>query len=84
MAKSNRPGSPLSTHTTTSVKSGPGGRRYTTRIEKSKPKFTYRFETRAATQSAIPEEVELNGKHFRTWPGVLKLLQLVSILMSPQ
>lgn len=78
MAKSQRPISPGSTITTTStVKSGPGGRKYTTRIEKSKPKYTFKVETKTSAQSAIPEEVELDGKHFRKWPGILKLLQLV-------
>lgn len=79
MAKSTRPNSPGSTITTTSVKSGPGGRKYTTRIEKSKPTYSYKIETQTTTQSAIPDEVELDTKHFKTLPGVLKLLQLVCI-----
>lgn len=84
MGKSTRPVSPGSTITTTSVKSGPGGRKYTTRIEKSKPKYSFRVETKTATNSAIPDEVELDGKHFKTWPGVLKLLQLVSFQIKTE
>lgn len=80
MAKT-RPQSPVSTITTTSVKSGPGGRKYTTHIEKSRPKYSFKVETKTSAQSAIPDEVELDGKHFRKWPGVLKLLQLVSIIL---
>lgn len=79
MGKSNRPNSPGSTITSTSVKSGPGGRKYTTRIEKSRPNYSFKVETKATTQSAIPDEVELDGKHFTKWPGILKILQLVCI-----
>lgn len=78
MAKS-RPTSPGSTITTSSIKSGPGGRKYTTRIEKSKPTYTFRVETKTTTESALPEELELDSKHFTRWPGILKILQLVSI-----
>lgn len=63
--------------TTSSVKSGPGGRKYTTRIEKSRPKYTFKLETKTSALSAIPDEVELDGKHFSKWPGILKILQLV-------
>lgn len=81
MSKSKRPNSPGSvTTTTTTVKSGPGGRRYTTRIEKSKPKYTFRVETKSKTEPVIPEELDLDGKHFTTRPGILKVLQLVGIL----
>lgn len=78
MAKSSRPTSPGSTITTTSsIKSGPGGRKYTTRIEKSKPTYTFKVETKTTTESALPEELELDTKHFTKWPGLLKILQLV-------
>lgn len=79
MSKSTRPNSPGSTITTTTIKSGPGGRKYTTRVEKSRPKYSFRVETKTNAQSAIPDKVELDGKHFKQWPGILKLLQLVSI-----
>lgn len=79
MAKSNRPNSPGSTITTTSIKTGPGGRKYTTRIEKSRPTYSFKVETKSSTQSAIPDEVELDTKHFTKWPGILKILQLVCI-----
>ena len=82
MAKSNRPTSPGSTLTTTSIKSRPDGRKYTTRVEKSKPKYSFRVETQTVTQTAIPDEIELDGKHFKTWPGILKLMQLVSTLSA--
>lgn len=82
MAKFNRPTSPGSAVTTSSIKSRPDGRVYTTRIEKSKPTYTYRVETQTVTRSAIPDEVELDAKHFKKWPGILKLLQLVSV--SPE
>lgn len=79
---SNRALSPGSAMTTTatshSVRTGPGGRKYTTRIEKSRPKYTYKVETKTNLESAIPDEIDLDAKHFNTWPGVLKLLQLVS------
>lgn len=79
MAKT-RPISPSggSTITTTTVRSGPGGRKYTTRIEKSQPKYSFKVTTNTTAQSAIPEEVELDGKHFARWPGILKILQIVS------
>lgn len=78
MAKGRTTTSPGGSITTTSVKSGPGGRKFTSRIEKSRPKYSFRVETKTTTQSAIPDEVELDLKHFSTWPGVLKILQLVS------
>lgn len=82
MAKT-RPQSPVSIITTSSVKSGPGGRKYTTHIEKSRPKYSFKVENRTSAQSAIPDEIELDGKHFRKWPGILKLLQLVRMTTIP-
>ena len=70
--------SPGSAVTSTSIKSGPGGRKFTSRIEKSRPKYSFKVETKTTTESAIPDEVELDLKHFKTWPGILKILQLVS------
>lgn len=86
MAKTKRPKSPhgsMVTTTTTTTRSsarmGPGGRKYITKtVEKSGPKYSFRVESSATTQSALPDEVGFDHKHFGKWPGVLKLLQLVS------
>ena len=79
MAKTRSTSPQGSTITTTSVKKGPGGRKFITRVEKTRPVYSFKVETKATTQSAIPDEVELDGKHFRKWPGILKILQLVCV-----
>lgn len=82
-SRKNLPGGLVTTTSTThsDVKTGPGGRKFTTRIEKTRPKYSFKVETQTATQSAIPDEIELDSKHFKSWPGILKLLQLfVAIL----
>lgn len=85
-ARPNSPGGSIittatsqSTHSSTKI--GPGGRKYTTRIEKPRPQYSFKVDTQTTTQSAIPDEVELDAKHFKSWPGLLKLLQIfVAIL----
>lgn len=79
MANNTRPQSPMSTITTSSVKTGPGGRKFTTHVEKSRPQYSFKVETKTSAQYAIPDEIDLDSEHFRKWPGILKILQLVCI-----
>lgn len=76
-----RPQSPATVSTITTVSDSKSGRSktYTTRVEKGKPKYSFKIETASRIDEAIPEEIEFDSKHFITQPGVLKILEIVSL-----
>lgn len=79
-ANGKRPQSPGSVSTITTLTDSRSGKTktYTTKVEKSKPKYSFKIQTTSKVEEALPDEIEFDAKHFVTLPGILKILQLVS------